>query len=149
MTVDLTQAEIAFPEGPLASAPEAYFASRLIAQVQKEANSERRHWLRATSRWLVAFEYVKELEDRLLMRGVHSLQREKDFFASTIAILIGLGRLLSTRLRDAEMPLEPLGLTLADLTACIEELEDIDRAGRREASPVVEAKLRELFHATA
>jgi hypothetical protein len=149
MPVDLTQAEIAFPEGPLASAPEAYFACKLIAQVQREANSERRHWLRATSRWLVAYEYVKELEDRLLMRGGDALQRERDFFSSTTAILIGLGRLLSTRLREADMSLDALGLTLADLAACVEELEDIDRATRRDASPVVEEKLRALFHVPA
>jgi hypothetical protein len=146
MPVDLTQSEIAFPEGALASAPEAYFASRLIAQVQREAHGERRHWLRATSRWLVAYDYAKELEDRLLMRGADSLQRERDFFSSTIAILIGLGRLLHTRLREADMSLEPLGLTLADLAACIEELEDIDRAAHREASPMVDKTLRDLFH---
>ena len=149
MPVDLTQSEIAFPEGPLSNAPEAYFACKLIAQVQREAHSERKHWLRATARWLVAYDYVKELEDRLLMRGSDALQRERDFFSSTIAILIGLGRLLSTRLRDAEISVDPLGLTLADLMACVEELEDIDRATRRDASPVVEEKLRSLFHATA
>jgi hypothetical protein len=149
MPVDLTQSEIAFPEGSLSSPPEAYFASRLIAQVQREAHSERRHWLRATSRWLVAYDYAKELEDRLLMRGNDALQREREFFSSTIAILIGLGRLLATRLREAEMSLDPLGLTIVDLVACVEELEDIDRAMRRDASPIVEEKLRVLFNATA
>lgn len=147
--VDVTQAEIAFPEGPLASAPESYFASRLIAQVQREVHGERRHWLRATSRWLVAYDYVKELEDRLLMRGGDALQREKDFFASTIAILIGLGRLLHTRLRDAEISLDVLGLTLLDFAACVEELEDIDRAANRQPSPLVTTALRDLFHAPA
>lgn len=148
MAVDLTQGEIAFPDGPLASAPEAYFASRLIAQVQKEAHAEKRHWLRATARWLVAFDYIKELEDRMLMRGADALQRERDFFSSTLAIMIGLGRLLLTRLREADMTLDALGLTLADLAACLEELEDIDRSCHRETSPVVEEKLRSLFNAT-
>ncbi|MFY9924131.1 MAG: hypothetical protein WAK51_06620 [Opitutaceae bacterium] len=147
MAVDLTQSDIAFPEGSLASAPEAYFACRLIAQVQREAHAERRHWLRATARWLVAFDYAKELEDRMMMRGADALQRERDFFSSTIAILIGLGRLLQTRLREADISLEPLGLSIADLSACVEELEDIDRAAHRDTSPVVEEKLRAIFNA--
>lgn len=147
MGIDLTQSEIAFPEGSLASSPEGYFACKLIAQVQKEAHAEKRHWLRATAKWLVAYEYAKELEDRLIMRGPDALQRERDFFSSTIAMLIGLGRLLFTRMREAEVSLDPLGLTIADLAACIEELEDIDRAAHRETSPVVEEKLRALFNA--
>lgn len=149
MPVDLTQVQIAFPEGPLAHSPETYFASRLIAQVQREANAERRHWLRAAARWLVAYDYAKELEDRLLMRGDDALERERAHFSSTVAVVIGLGRLLRTRLAEAELALDPLGLTLADFSACIEELEDIDRASHREPSPVVDPKLEALFNATA
>jgi hypothetical protein len=40
-------------------------------------------------------------------------------------------------------------LTLADLAACIEELEDIDRAAHQAQSPMVSEALAALFHASA
>jgi hypothetical protein len=126
-----TQAEILFGDGKN-SDPDFYFATKLISQLQRELHQSRRRLLMATSRWLVAYEYIKDLEERLMLQE-NPLEKERRFFLGTVTVLCGLGRLLEARLQEAEdVKVETLGLTYDDLSACINELADIDRAAHRE-----------------
>ncbi len=134
MTALPTQAEILFGDGKT-SDPDFYFATKLISQLQRELHQSKRRLLMATSRWLVAYEYIKDLEERLMLQEA-PLEKEKKFYLGTVTVLCGLGRLLATRLHEADdIKVESLGLTYEDLTACIEELADIDRAAHREWTP--------------
>ena len=126
-----TQAEILFGDGKTTD-PDFYFATKLISQLQKELHQSRRRLLMATSRWLVAYEYIKDLEERLMLQEC-PLEKERRFFLGTVTVLCGLGRLLAARLREADdVKVESLGLSFDDLEACINELADIDRAAHRE-----------------
>jgi len=112
-----------------------YFATRLISQVQRELQKTNRRHLMITSRWLIAFEYLKNLEERILLQET-PFEREKAFFDSTVAVMLGLGRMLLQQLRAADnISLESLGLKYEDLAACVAELEDIERAAHKEWAP--------------
>ncbi len=127
-----TRQEIAFQA---AQDPGDYFATRLISQVQRELQrANRRHWM-ITSRWLIAFEYLKTLEERIVTQETPR-QKERAFFDATVAVMLGLGRRLLHQLATADnVPLDSLGLTYEDLAACVAELEDIERASHREWAP--------------
>ena len=140
------QSEIAFQA--TTSDPDYYFATKLISQVQRDLQKSNRRHLMIASRWLIAFEYLKTLEERLMMQDT-PLQREKLFFEATTAVMLGLGRLLLHQLANADdkVALESLGLTFSDLSACVTELEDIERSSHREWSPGELNKLHVAFGA--
>lgn len=140
------QSEIAFQATTLD--PDYYFATKLISQVQRDLQKANRRHLMIASRWVIAFEYLKTLEERLLTQE-SPLTREKLFFESTVAVMLGLGRMLLHQLAEADdkVPLESLGLDFAALTACVSELEDIERAAHREWAPEQLAKLHGVFGA--
>jgi hypothetical protein len=126
-----TQQEMAFPAGAMQD-PDYYFATRLISQVQRDLQRSNRRHLMITSRWLIAYEYLKTLEERLLIQD-SPLEREKAFFNGTVAVMLGLGRLLLQQLEGADnLCIESLGISLNDISACVAELEDIERAAHRE-----------------
>jgi hypothetical protein len=134
MTTLPTQAEILFGDNK-STDPDFYFATKLISQLQRELHQNRRRLLMAASRWLVAYEYIKDLEERLMLQE-NPLEKERRFFLGTVTVLCGLGRLLAARLQEAdEIKVESLGLSYDDLSACIDELADIDRAAHREWTP--------------
>jgi len=80
-----TQQEMAFPAGAMQD-PDYYFATRLISQVQRDLQRSNRRHLMITSRWLIAYEYLKTLEERLLIQD-SPLEREKAFFNGTVAVM--------------------------------------------------------------
>lgn len=123
--VPLLQPELLLTEQ---ATPDMRFAARLISQVQRELTQRNRKMLRITGRWLDLFEYVKMLEEEHLLSS-EPLQTQTQFFQGTVALVLGLGTLLMATLQndDAEQ-LEALGLTYADLVACVEELSDLHRS---------------------
>ena len=125
------------------ASPDMRFAARQMAQIQRELSQRSRHVLRTTGRWLDLFDYVKMLEDDDLLHS-GSVQEHRQFFLGTVAMARGLGTLLLARLQsdDAEQ-LQALGLTYADLAACVEELADLERALGSELSPAMIAEMNE------
>jgi hypothetical protein len=142
-----SQQEITFGD-EFAKDPDFYFATQLISRMQRELHQQRRHLLMVASRWLIAYEYLKQLEERILLQE-SPLEKEKRFFEGTVTVMAGLGRLLIARLEDTEsVKLEALGITHADLVACVAELADIDRAAHRETTEVMRALIEsEVFGA--
>lgn len=121
----LLQSELTLNEAN--ATPDMRFASRLIAQMQREMALQNRHLLRVVSKWLTTYEYVKMLEDEHLSMD-EPLQTHRDFFRGTVSVVKGLGRLLLAHLQNSDAEkLEILGITYRDLAACVEELEDMDR----------------------
>lgn len=139
-----TQGEISFAAAT--QDPDYYFATRLISQVQRDLQRANRRHLMIASRWLIAFEYLKTLEERFLTQET-PLEREKAFFDGTVAVMLGLGRLLLQQLAaaDDKISLDSLGLKMEDLTACVSELEDIERATHREWDSGTVNKLHAAF----
>ncbi len=139
-----TQGEISFPV--TTQDPDYYFATRLISQVQRDLQRANRRHLMIASRWVIAYEYLKTLEERLLTQEA-PLEREKIFFNATVAVMLGLGRLLMQQLGADEdkVSLDSLGLTFDDLSACVAELEDIERSTHREWEPGVANQLHAAF----
>jgi hypothetical protein len=129
-----TQKEIAFTAS--VEDPDYYFATRLISQVQRDLQRSNRKHLMIASRWLIAYEYLKTLEERLLTQE-SPMEREKHFFDATVAVMLGLGRLLLHQLAaaDDKVSLDCLGLSYEDLAACVSELEEIERSSHREWTP--------------
>lgn len=142
-----SQQEITFGD-EFAKDPDFYFATQLITKLQRELHQQRRHLLMVASRWLIAFEYLKQLEERILIQE-SPLEKERRFFEGTVSVMAGLGRLLIARLEETEeVKLEALGITHADLLACVEELADIDRAAHRDITSEMVAKIEaEVFGA--
>jgi hypothetical protein len=142
-----SQQEITFGD-EFAKDPDFYFATQLITRMQRELHQQRRHLLMVASRWLIAYEYLKQLEERLLLQET-PLEKERRFFQATVTVMAGLGRLLIARLEETDsVKLDALGITHADLLACVAELADIDRAAHREITEELTAKIEsEVFGA--
>lgn len=142
-----SQQEITFGD-EFAKDPDFYFATQLITRLQRELHQQRRHLLMVASRWVIAFEYLKQLEERILLQE-SPLEKERRFFEGTVGVMAGLGRLLVARLEEnEEVRLEALGMTHADFVACVAELADIDRAAHRDMTTEMAAKIEsEVFGA--
>lgn len=140
----LLQSELVLPEG---SSPDMRFASRLISEMQRELSYRRRYILRIASKWLVAYDYVKMLEEENLTVA-DPLQPQVQFYRGTLSVVHGLGILLLAQLpnEDAERLPSMFGLTFSDLTACVEELGEIKRAMDSDMTPeMVAIMTRDLF----
>ncbi len=121
--------------------PDMRFAARMMTQVQRELAQRNRRMLRITGKWLDLHEYVKMLEEEHLFSG-EPLLAHRQFFRGTLSLVRGLGTLLLACLQndDAEQ-LQALGLSYADLSACVEELADLERALNSDMTPEMVAEM--------
>lgn len=135
--------EVSQPEFMLTepATPDMRFADRLLSQVQRELAARGRKMLRVTSKWLDLYEYVKMLEENHLFTA-DPIESHRHFFLGTLSLVKGMGDNLVAHLQndDAEQ-LNALGLTYADLVACVSELSDLDRALRSDISPEMIAEM--------
>jgi hypothetical protein len=130
------------------SSPDMRFASRMIAQIQRDLNQRNRKMLRVTSRWLDLLDYVKMMEEEHLTTD--ALQSHTQFYRGTVGVALGLGTLLMGVLQndDAEQ-LSALGVTYADLSACVEELNDLHRSLTSDLTPGMIAEMNERLFSSA
>jgi hypothetical protein len=139
---DILQPELLLNEQ---ASPDMRFAARLIAQMQREFSQKRRHMLRIVGQWLTAFDYVKMLEEEHLAASA-PLQPQTEFLSGTVALVKGLGILLLAHLQSADVDrLDGFGLTYADLAACVQELEDIDRALHSDLTPAMIGQMNSVL----
>ena len=131
----LLQSEVLLPDQ---SSPDMRFASRLISEMQRELSHRKRYMLRIVSKWLVAYDYVKMLEEEHLLT-TDPIRAHTQFFLGTLSVVHGLGTLLLAQLQSDEADRLPsmFNLTFADLTACVEELGDIRRALDSDLTPAM------------
>lgn len=139
----LLQSEFVLPDQ---ATSDTFFASRLIAQMQRELAQRKRHMMRVASKWLVAYDYVKMLEEQHLMT-TNPVEAQSQFFKGTLSVVHGLGVLLLAKLDAAEADnLTSLGITYQDLAACVDELADISRAQDNDMTPAMVTEMnRTLF----
>ncbi len=125
------------------ASPDMRFAARQMAQVNRELAQHNRKVLRTTSRWLDLYEYVKMLEEDHLLAS-EPISGHQHFLLGTVAILRGLGVLLLAKLQndDAEQ-LRALGCTYRDLSACVDELADLERALKSDLSEAMIAEMNQ------
>jgi hypothetical protein len=139
-----TQQEMLF-QSPSISDPDHYFATRLISQVQRELQRSNRKVMMIVSRWMIAFEYLKSLEERVMMNE-SPMEREKVFLKGTVAVMLGLGRHLLFQVAEHDDAIvKNLGFSYSDLEACVSELEDIERSASREWSESEKESLEALL----
>ncbi len=129
------------------ASPDMRFAARQMAQIQRDLAQRSRHVLRTAGRWLDLFDYVKMLEEDLLL-GTAGIQEHRQFFQGTVSVARGLGTLLLARLQndDAEQ-LSALGASYRDLAACVDELADLERSLDSDLTPAMVAEMNQrLFN---
>jgi hypothetical protein len=137
---DMLQPEFLLTEH---ATPDMRFATRIMAQVQRELAQRNRRMMRVTSRWLELYDYVKMLEEDRLVDGTQ-VQAHPQYFQGTVSLVRGLGDMLLACLQndDAEQ-LQALGVTYPDLAACVEELGDLERSTRSDMSPAMIAEMNQ------
>ena len=121
--------------------------ARQMALVNRELAQHNRKVIRTTSRWLELYEFAKFLEEEdLLARDPVSGQRQA--LLGTVALVRGLGVLLLAKLQndDAEQ-LKALGCSFRDLSACVEELADLERGLKSDLSDAMVAEMDQRLFA--
>lgn len=123
------------------SSPDMRHAARQMSHIQNELSARSKFVLRTVSRWLDIYEYVSMIEQERIQK--HPLVGDyEQHFRGVVALAKGLGLMLLARLQnDDAAQLQVLGLTYSDLSACVQELVDVDRALQSDITPEMAAMM--------
>lgn len=100
-----------------------FYMKKLIADVQRELASEKKHVILILTHWLVTYDMLRTYEDEVIMNGSPTVA-EVNYFRGSLALIKGHGiHILNLLEHLQEEPRDTTGVSCKDIAAIIHELD--------------------------